>query len=146
MYLIDTNVVSVSAPTKRDPQLGLADWFQRNSASLFLSAVTVAEIQEGIAKVRRLGASTKADRLTRWLDAVIDLYSVRVLPMDITVAKVLGTLLDQAKSTGQPSSWPDFAIAATAASRGLIVLTRNLRHFSGLAVAAQDPFETLPAG
>ena len=144
--MVDTNVVSVGAPAKRDPQLGLADWLRRNNARLFLSTVTVAEIQNGIAKARRLGASSKADGLARWLDAVIDLYSVRVLPVDVTAAKVLGTLMDQAKSTGQPSSWPDLAIAATAVSRGLIVLTRNLRDFSGIAVPAQDPFERLPAG
>ena len=48
MYLVDTNILSVSAPTKAVPQPALRDWMDRNSHALFLSVSTVAEIEDGI--------------------------------------------------------------------------------------------------
>ena len=146
MYLVDTNVLSASAPTKAQPVPGLNDWMERHSERLYLSVITVAEVEEGIAKARRQGATRKADRLADWLETLLHLYSARVLPCDITVARLLGKLSDQARSAGQSPGLADLAIAATAASRGYTVLTRNIRHFRGLAVQSHDPFESLPPG
>ncbi len=61
------------------------------------------------------------------------------------MARLLGQLSDQARASGQSPGLADLAIAATAASRGYTVLTRNPRHFRGLGVAAHDPFTSLPA-
>ena len=117
----------------------------RNTAGLYLSVVTVAEIEDGIAKSRRTGALRKADLISAWLDALLHLYASRVLPIDLEIARRIGRLSDRARSCGQSPGVADLAIAATAQSRGYTILTRNLRHFSTVAVAAIDPFETLPA-
>ncbi|MGH9485483.1 MAG: PIN domain-containing protein [Terriglobales bacterium] len=144
MYLVDTNVLSAGSPTKAAPVPDLASWMERNSEHLYLSVITVAEVEDGIAKARREGAPRKADRLAEWLEVLLHLYSARVLPLDVSMARLLGRMSDQARGAGQTPGMADLAIAATAACRGYTVLTRNLRHFRGLAVAAHDPFESLP--
>jgi len=146
VYLVDTNVLSRGAPTKAQPAPELVSWMERNSERLYLSVITVAEVEDGIAKARRQNATRKADRLAEWLETLLHLYSARILPLDVAVARLLGKLSDQARAAGQAPGLADLAIAATAASRGYTVLTGNLRHFRGLAVPAHDPFESLPAG
>ena len=146
MYLVDTNVLSVSAPTETNPSSRLVVWMERNTERLFLSAIAIAEIQYGIVKARRSGSVAKANRLEDWLASIVHLYRDRVLPLDVAVAKVLGRLVDQTLASGQVTGWGDLAIAATAASHGYTVLTRNLRHFRHLTITALDPFESLPEG
>lgn len=116
----------------------------RNSAGLYLSAITVAEIEDGIARSRRQGAHRKAERLSEWLDALLHLYGARVLPVDLETARRLGVLADRARGQGQAPGLADLAIAATAQQHGCTILTRNLRHFGSLGVVALDPYETLP--
>ena len=144
MYLVDTNVISASAPSRSTALAALANWLDRNSDHLYLSTITIAEIQSGIAKLRRTGAADRADQLTAWLDTVLHLYSPRILPLDIPVARVLGALTDLARSVNANPGLADLAIAATAISRGYTVLTRNLRHFQDIPVPCHDPFQTLP--
>src|SRR2546423_15250730 len=99
MYLIDTDVISAGAPGKqRAPEL-LA-WMDRNSERLYLSAITIAEIEDGIAKARREGASRKASLLSQWLEALLHLYSERVLPLDVAAGRIAGRFSDLARSKG----------------------------------------------
>ena len=118
----------------------------RHSQSLFLSVVTIAEVEDKIEKSRRQGATQKADRLAGWLETVLHLYSARILPVDIPVARALGRLSDRARALGHAPGFADLAIAATAQHHACTVLTRNLRHFAPMGVAALDPFEGLPTG
>jgi predicted nucleic acid-binding protein len=115
-----------------------------HSDRLYLSVVTIAEIEQGIAKARRQGASRKAARLSEWVEASIVLYADRILPINLDVARFAGRLSDDARGKGHAPGFADAAIAATARVHELIVLTRNLRHFEPLDVEAWDPFETLP--
>ena len=117
----------------------------RNSTVLYLSVITVAEVEDGIAKSRRQGAHRKAERLSSWLEAMLHLYGMRVLPIDLETARHIGALADRARARGQDPGLADLAIAATAQLRGWTVLTRNLRHFGPLSVPALDPFADLPA-
>jgi len=114
------------------------------SPQLYLSAVTVAEICDGIAKLRREGANRKADTLADWLETVLHLYGDRILGFDVEAARIAGALSDHARGAGQAPGFPDLVIAATARRHGLTVLTRNRRHFEPLGVAVIDPFEALP--
>ena len=114
------------------------------SDALFLSTITVAEIRHGIAKLERTGAADRAARLGDWLELVLHLYGDRVIPFDIEAANVAGPLMDKARATGQSPGFADLAVAATADSRNLTVLTRNLRHFEPLNVRAMSPFEAPP--
>ena len=68
-----------------------------------------------------------------------------MLPLDAEAAHETGLLIDRARATGHAPGFADLAIAGIAAARGLTILTRNLRHFAPLGVAAIDPYVTLPA-
>ena len=144
MYLVDTNVLSAGAPTKAVPQVALREWMNRNSVGLYLSVITVAEVEDGIARSRRVGAHAKAGRLVGWLDTVLHLYGSRVLPIDVATARRIGLLADHARGQGYDPGLADLAIGATAAVRSYTVLTRNLRHFAPLGIPVLDPFEVLP--
>jgi predicted nucleic acid-binding protein len=143
-YLVDTNIISAVAPTAVVRQSEFAAWMDVQSDNLFLSAVTIAEISDGIAKSKREGASRKASQLSLWLRAILHLYGDRVLPFDTPTAEIAGTLSDLARSRGHAPGFADIAIAATARRHNLAMLTRNGRHFTPMDVAVVDPFEGLP--
>jgi toxin FitB len=112
--------------------------------SLYLSVMTIAEIDQGIAKARRQGASRQAVQLTEWVELAITLYAHRILPIDLEVARLAGVLSDLARGKGHAPGFADAALAATARVHDLTVLTRNLRHFEPLGVPVWDPFANLP--
>jgi toxin FitB len=142
-YLVDTNVVSAAAPRGR-PETGLADWMDAHSSDLFLSSVSVSEIVAGIARLQREGATRKAEALSDWLEAVLHLYGDRVLPLETATALIAGRMSDTARARGGSPGFADVAIAATAQQHGLVVLTRNERHFDLFDVPHLNPFEALP--
>jgi toxin FitB len=144
VYLVDTNVVFAVAPSRTIPT-GLAWWLDRHSSELFMSAVTVAEIEDGIAKLRREGASRKSADLTAWLETVLHLYSDRILAFDAAVARIAGAISDRARGLGHAPGLADIIIAATAQHHGLTVLSRNIKHLEPLGVAVVDPFVKLPS-
>jgi toxin FitB len=143
MYLVDTNVISASVPAKlAHPEL--IHWMETRSAVLYLSVVTVAEIEAGITQAQRRNAIRKVTDLTAWFDTLLHLYADRILAFDIEVARIAGLLSDRARDQGHAPGFADIIIAATAEHRGFTILTRNLRHFLPLGVAALDPFADLP--
>ena len=144
MYLVDTNVLSAGAPGRPERSTALIDWMDAHSDRLFLSAVTVMEIVDGIARLKRSGATTRAGSLEDWLQLVLHLYGDRVLPFGLSAARLAGELTDHARAAGHSPGFADIAIAATAGCHDLTILTRNLRHFEPLGVPAIDPFKTLP--
>ena len=145
MYVLDTNIVSADAPDKR--QIGpdaFAAWVRDNGERLYISTVTVAEIEAGIARAVRIGATTKAARLSCWLAAVEHFYAGRILAFGIEEARHAGAILDRARS--HDPGFEDIAIAATAAAHGFTVLTANERHFAPLGVPLANPLKQLPSG
>lgn len=145
-YLVDTNVISATAPTTAVKRLELIAWMDSHSPDLFLSAVTIAEIADGIAKAKREGAKRKAADLSAWLRTVLHLYSDRVLPFDTPTAEIAGGLTDLARGRGHSPGFADVAIAATARRHDLTILSRNERHFAPMDAAVVDPFQKLPSG
>ncbi|RMC64662.1 type II toxin-antitoxin system VapC family toxin [Sinorhizobium meliloti] len=142
MFLVDTNVISALAPSKRHTVEQLVEWLDQASAQLFLSVISAAEVKSGIAKAEREGATTKAQRLTEWWHSIEYLYAQKLLPFDLKCAHAAGQILDDARA--HLPGFGDIAIAATAKVHGLIVLTRNMRHFEPMGVRAIDPFVVLP--
>ena len=134
----------MGAPGHREGAVALACWLDEHSDDLFLSTITVAEIGDGIAKLRRSGGLVRADRLDDWLNVVLHPYGDRVIQFDIPAARLAGLLMDRARATGQAPGFADLAIAATASVRDLAVLTRNVRHFAPLDIPAINPFDSLP--
>lgn len=144
MYLLDTNVISESAPSKKVACAELRDWMDANSESLFLSVITIAEIVAGIDKEKRRGHEAKAMRLGAWLETLVHLYGRRIIPVDLPISRVLGEMTDQVRARGHEPELGDLTIAATARVRGLTVLTRNVRHFQLPGLVVIDPFLELP--
>lgn len=146
MYLVDTNVISAGAPSKIAVAAALARWMDEHSTELYLSAVTVTEIEDGIAKSRREKATRKAADLTKWLEILLHLYEDRILSFDVPAARIAGALSDLAHSKGIAPGFADIVIAATARSHRLTILTRNTRHYEPLGLPTVNPFEHLPSG
>ena len=143
MYLIDTNVISAGAPA-RTASPALIDWMDAHSSALWLSAVTVTEIEGGVARLRREGATRRSADLEAWWEAVLHLYGERVLPLDTATARIAGALSDRARGQGHAPGLADLIIAATAQRHGLTILSRNLGPFTPLGVPALDPFAAPP--
>ncbi len=144
MYLVDTDVLSAGTPDRPKRSVNLINWMDKHSADLFLSTVTVAEVCNGIARLKRTGAASRATTIGSWLELMLHLYGDRVLSFDTAAARLAGRLMDKARGAGYSPGFADIAIAATAESQGLTILTRNFRHFAPLGIAAIDPFQTLP--
>lgn len=143
-YLVDTDVISATAPTAAIRRDTLAEWMDSRSDDLFLSAVTVAEIADGIAKAKREGARRKATALAEWLQTLLHLYGDRVLPFDAPAAEIAGVLSDLARGRGPAPGFADIVIAATAHRNNLSILSRNVRHFEAVDASVIDPFKKLP--
>jgi predicted nucleic acid-binding protein len=145
-YLVDTNIISATAPTAAIKRPDLVAWMDLHSPGLFLSAVTIAEIADGIAKAKREGARRKASALSAWLRTLLHLYGDRVLSLDGPTAEIAGALSNLARGRGHSPGFADIAIAATASRNSLTVLSRNERHFAPMDVPVINPFRGLPGG
>jgi toxin FitB len=143
LYFVDTNVIS--AKTLSRPAVpALVEWMDAHSTSLFLSVVTIAEIEDGIAKSRRQRATRKSTNLAAWLETVLHLYGDRILAFDVPTARIAGMMADRARGQGRAPGLADIIIAATAARHRLTILSRNRKHFEPLGVIVVDPFTRLP--
>jgi len=133
MYLLDTNVVSALRRPDRHP--GPIAWLRAQRPSdVFLSVVTVGEIERGIARQQRRDPAF-ASELSIWLDRVLTWYGDRVLDIDVPTARRWGRL---SGDLGNESA--DLIIAATALEHGLTVATRNTRHFEPAGIKVFNPF------
>lgn len=132
MFLIDT--VVLSELRKANPDSNVMGWFEGHDDDLYLSVVTVGEIERGIGKQRRDDPRFAA-RLEEWLDQVLISYGDHILPVNIGIARRWGRLTD---ALGRGDA--DVLIAATAIEHGLTVVTRNLRHFEGTGAVALNPY------
>ncbi|HEV7981759.1 MAG TPA: type II toxin-antitoxin system VapC family toxin [Xanthobacteraceae bacterium] len=137
MFLIDTVTLSELRRRRRDPVV--VAWFERQrTADLFLSVISIGEIERGIARLRTTDPGF-AGALAAWLDRVLALYGERVLPFDLQTARRWGAL-----SAALGNNSADLMIAATALEHGLTVVTRNASDFEPTGVAVLDPFSRPP--
>ena len=133
MYLLDTNIVSELR--KPRPHGAVVAWLQaRDDAELYVSVVTLAEIQAGI-ELTRDQDRAKAREIEAWLDALAKSYNV--LSMDADIFRRWARLLHRRSDT----LYEDAMIAATAASHQLTVVTRNVSDFAVFGVAVLNPFD-----
>ena len=132
MFMIDTDVLSALRKRKRHPEI--AQWVEKQrSADLYLSVVSVGEIERGIERQQRRDP-VHAHTLAAWLDSLLALYGERVLAVDLPAARRWGRLSGRLGHDGA-----DLLIAATALEHGLTVVTRNVRHFEPTGVPVLDP-------
>jgi predicted nucleic acid-binding protein len=140
VFLLDTDVISTTAPTKAVASAPMLDWLTAQSDFLYLSAITVAEIRRGIALASGKGHGRKADRLMEWQSSLVRTFGDRILPVDDRVASRAGDLLGAAESKGFSPGLPDACIAATADLHGFRLVTSNSRHFEALGVTCTSPW------
>ena len=146
-YLLATSVVSTLAPGRESfVPAALGTWLQAHHEALFLPSMAIAELAQGIGKLRRAGAVERAARLDRWLDGFLAAYAERILPLDAHAARLAGQIAEAALAQGCHPGFADVAIAALARHGGLLLLTCKLKHFQPLGVACADPLVALPAG
>lgn len=132
MYLLDTNVVSELRRPRPDP--AVVDWIQDvPSDDLYLSAVTIGEIQAGIELTRQQDVA-KAEEIEAWLETVLSTYDT--LALDAASFRVWAKLMHRRSDT----LMQDAMIAACATVNRLVVVTRNVRDFDQLGARTLDPF------
>ena len=133
IYLLDTNVISAVRRDGRAP--AVAAWLRAQpEQALFLSAVTLGEIERGIARQEGRDPGFAAD-LRGWLDRTARLFSDRILPFGPDEARIWGRLSAEIGHGGA-----DLMIAATALAHGATVVTGNVSDFEPPGVALLDPF------
>lgn len=137
VFLLDTGVISeIRKGPNANP--GVREFFAkaiRDATDLYLSAVTIGELGQGVERIRRRGDTAQAKRLERWLGTVTTTYSQAILPFDEECAHVWGRL-----RVPNPENLLDKQIAATALIHDLQVVTRNLAHYSPTGVRLLNPF------
>jgi toxin FitB len=134
-WLLDTNVISELARPAPNPVV--AQWLMAHEDELFLSVLTLGELQKGISS---LVDSRRRRRLTSWLDREIrPWFAARLLPVDERVAVRWGRLQAQ---VGQPLPAIDSLIAATALEHGLTLATRNTQDMARMGASLFNPWES----
>ena len=138
MIVVDTNVLSELWRVAPDP--GVLSWVDAQAMeTLYLSAITVAELRFGVASMpdgRR--RSIYQDRLER---AVLPAFTGRVLPFDLDASQTYATLMARARREGKAIGTADGYIAATAASRAMMVATRDVAPYQAAGLKVINPWE-----
>jgi predicted nucleic acid-binding protein len=137
MYLVDTDVIS-EARKGAQGNVGVRAFFSqavREGAELYLSAVTIGELQQGVERIRHRGDNSQAQRLEQWLRGVTSAYADRILPLDEEIAQIWGRL--RVPNAENPL---DKQIAATALIHDLEVISRNVAHYAPTGVRVRNPF------
>ena len=134
-YLIDTNVWSeLRNPGRADNNVRM--WAEEaDPALLYLSAVTVFELERGVLLIERRDPE-QGSRLRRWLEErVLAPFDGQILPIDTPIARRCAAL-----HVPDPRPERDALIAATALTHGLTVVTRNVGDFEPMGVALLNPW------
>jgi predicted nucleic acid-binding protein len=132
MYLLDTNIVSELR--KQRPHGAVVAWLRSlDQRDLYVSAVTLGELQAGIEITRQQDAA-KAVEIEAWVDRVSEIWNV--LPMDAVTFRMWAKLMHRRSD----DLFEDAMIAATARVHGLRVVTRNVRDFKDFGVEVFNPY------
>ena len=133
MFILDTTVISAVRRPDRAPQV--AAWLaDKPETELFLSVITLGEIERGIAQQLSRNPGFARD-LQAWLDRTVLIFAARLLPFGPEAARIWGRLSQQIGHDGA-----DLMIAATALSHGATVVTGNIADFTATGVALENPF------
>jgi toxin FitB len=138
MIVLDTNVISELWKSLPDPNVLI--WVNKQMIeSLYLSAITVAELRFGLAAMpegkRR---NIYRDRLEQ---EVLPAFASRVMPFDLEASQAYANLMARTRSTGKAISNADGYIAATAAARNMVVASRDTSPFEAAGLNVINPWE-----
>lgn len=137
-YLLDTCVISEF--TRRQPSQNVIGWMNSvDEEKLFISVITVGEIQRGI---ERLPNSHRKTELLVWMNNdLLQRFSARMIGIDAPTMFLWGSLIARLETAGQPMSVMDSLIAASALQNNLIAATRNITDFLPSGVQVINPWE-----
>jgi hypothetical protein len=137
MFLLDTCVFSEFA--KPFPNAGTIKWASSVSeADVFLSTLVLGELLRG---VEGMDTGARRNGLRLWLEGLFSTHRTRLIPVDADVVRVWANICAEAESLGRPPSAMDSLIAASAISRDLVLVTRNVEDFRQLGVKILNPWE-----
>jgi len=102
---------------------------EQDEASLYLSVITIGEIEKGILKLRKTD-SRRSQKLTAWLSKVEQRFAGRILPLDAATLHVWAQIAAHTELAGQPLPVMDGLLMATAQCHGLTMVTRNVQDFA----------------
>ena len=136
-FLLDTSVISELV--KPAPDNRVVEWMKRaEESSLYLSVLTIGELEKGIAK---LPVSSRRARLETWVRSdLADRFRERLLAIDGTIAATWGKLAGEAEARGEPLPVIDGLIAATGLAHDLTIATRNVEDFDRWGVRCFNPW------
>ncbi len=136
-YLLDTCLVSELIKKRPEPQV--VDWVrQQPEDRLYLSVVTLGELQKGIAKLKDV---QRAKKLQEWLDEdLLERFADRVLDVTAAVARIWGRIQGEAERAGHTLPVVDSLIASTAFDFGAPVVTRNVDHLAPSGIEIVNPW------
>ena len=135
-YLLDTNVVSELRRSKHQADPAVRRWVSaRKPSDLYLSAVTVMEVELGIARLGRRDVVQSERLQARLEDDLLAAFGGRILSIDVSVARRAARL-----HVPDPRPERDALIAATAVVHGLTVVTRNVADFEPMGVVLINPW------
>lgn len=133
-YLLDTNVISETR--RKAPDENVMSFLSAVDPSLiYFSVLTIGELRKGVARLRASDPEM-ADRLAAWVDGLESSYAEHILDLDLPSARLWGEW-----SAQRPRATVDTLLAATAAVRGLTVVTRNSRDIEDLPVPLLNPWQ-----
>ncbi len=136
MYVLDTNVISELRQNKPNQSEQVRAWAAAQPpARLYLSAITVLELEQGVQALQRR-TPPQGSALRTWLDGVRKAFAGRILPFGESAA-----VLCAAAHVERPRSERDAMIAATALEHGFTVVTRNVGDFAGMGVQLLNPWD-----
>jgi hypothetical protein len=137
MIVLDTNVVSELM--RAEPAQAVLTWMQANSGDgLYTTAVTVAEIRYGIA---RLPEGRRRESLHQAADEIFAAFPRQVLPFDLAAANAYADVVSVRESLGKPIDGFDAQIAAICRSQAATLATRNTKDFANTGIAIVDPWQ-----
>jgi predicted nucleic acid-binding protein len=143
-YLLDTNVLSATAPDRRDVQDAAKQaarrWIKEHEGSLWLPIVAIGEIAASVGEREAAGATRHAARLSAWLRGVLLAYPERILSYGIAEALCCRQMAFAACRAGIQIGFADLSVACIAVTHDLIVATRNTWHFTPLGADVVNPF------
>lgn len=136
-FLLDTPVVSELI--RKSPSAPVLKWIDnQDEASLYLSVLTIGELEKGIA---RLPASVRRNRLLSWVRRdLVERFGGRLLPIDTRTATRWGAVTGESEKRGRPLPVIDCLIAATALVHGFAVATRNVEDFERCGATCVNPW------
>jgi len=144
-FLLDTNIISMLSPSRAEASTIFLDWLERmdGEGRLFLSVVTIHEIEKGIALLEHKGATAKAAGLKVWLAGLVSTYDDKIIGVDTSAAALAGQLEAKAISVGQNPGMADAIIAGIAKVHDLHIVTGNSKHFLPFGIAVSSPDEVI---